>query len=1288
MTSPVRSADEEPVLVGPYRLLGQLGGGGMGIVWRAEHCATGEVVALKTVRLPEPRMLASIRREIHALTRMRHPGVVRVVARGVTNGLPWYAMELLTGRTLAHLIRSTWSESQPGYIGRTDSRSRKLPTPVGLAGADTEFGMGGSATLSGVQYTLEFDAEPTPALAPAEDVGREATLLRPLAAAGEAPTLLRVALRLCETLAVLHGAGVVHRDLKPENVFVRATGEPVLVDFGLAAQGAAGREVLDAGGVVVGTLHYMAPEQLQGEYVDARADLYSLGCILYECLTGDPPFVGAPMQVIQQHLHRAPDPLPSRVDGISPALDALVQRLLCKDPRERAGYAADVAAELAALVGEPADIAPGGAPRQLYRAGFSGREGELDALARLLDHLAYGTGKLALVRGEAGTGKTRLLMEFARRAASGRPLIVTGECLAVGLQDADLRVEAAPLHPFRELFLHVVDRAHKLGPDETQRLLGADLRVLAEFEPALLGLPGAAAAPEVPVLPGEARRQRVVDAMTRLLTALARPGPLVLLLDDVQWADELTLAVLAALPSTLPKAPALVVCAYRPDEAPRELHALASRPGVHGIALRPLRDAAARSIVADVLALPEPPDGLLADLEPEDAGNPFFITELLHVAHDEGLLVRDGHDHWRLADRAAERLPHSMRDISARRLAALAPATRRVVDVAAVLGRILDLDLLIGVEGLQEDEVLDAVDDLILHRVVQRSWTGDLTFVHDGVLATAYAALAPDRREALHGRIAERIEAARPQGRALPELAHHWSRAGAPARAFHVLVRNARRTLAAGAHHQAKALLQRVWALVDAGLVLARGERSAAALLTAEAALGLGDIDAAQARVAEALQLQGHSLPRSEPGWFGELVLAMGRQFTGLARRAGRRARADPRPSPAVLRHSSNVVRAQALNLLQQSYVARGDTLRLLATCFMAANTAEGSPDAANPAIAYSVIGAVCGAVGLESRAAWYFAEASAHSRRLGDAHSEVAAGVAECAHWLGVARWDLLESRGGALAATARAIGARHEWEGLTLMTAGGRLRHRGCAGVREPLSEALASAVARNNELSAAWCRVLRSECDLWLGSLDQAEIDAGLAIPAVLRGSGKGSAAVPRAVQAAVFLEKGQLAEAAAAARQVLVDLKGETLLFMHETACRLAADVLLDLWDDARTNGRSDADEHRHAAHTLIKLERGLARRTPFARPTAMRLTGKAMRIAGQQGEAREHLAAALAHAAEFALERGLIELELGLCLPVGAAGRDEHARRACAHFDACDAATGVHRVERALKGPQG
>ncbi|MFP2907603.1 serine/threonine-protein kinase, partial [Pyxidicoccus sp. 3LFB2] len=266
--------------IGPYRLLEVLGQGGMGVVYRGENPDTGEAVAVKTVRAASEVPLASIRREIHALRRLRHPGVVRIVAEGVTDGLPWYAMELLRGQTL----RGASAGQEEGPV-----RPERLHAVL---------------------------------------------------------TLVR---RMCAPLAFLHANGLVHRDLKPENVFLRPDGTPVLVDFGIAARfgGSRGRETLDVGGTVVGSDAYMAPEQARGGFVDARADLYALGCIFYELLTGRPPFLpGREGPVPHQHLHVAPVPPSQRVEGLPEAVDALALRLLAKKPPERPGYAEDVAAAL------------------------------------------------------------------------------------------------------------------------------------------------------------------------------------------------------------------------------------------------------------------------------------------------------------------------------------------------------------------------------------------------------------------------------------------------------------------------------------------------------------------------------------------------------------------------------------------------------------------------------------------------------------------------------------------------------------------------------------------------------------------------------------------------------------------------------------------------------------------------------------------------------------------------------------------------------------------------------
>ncbi|HEV8551681.1 MAG TPA: serine/threonine-protein kinase, partial [Polyangiaceae bacterium] len=298
-----------PGRIGPYELLDELGEGGVGIVYRARHLVSGESVALKTVRVRATAHLSSVRREILALHRLRHPGIVRIIDGGVFEGSPWYAMELLSGCTLLQTIGS----------------------------GSNEF-----STIPSLSLEKPPFAEPRNPTLP--------RLPRPAAGGrlGELLTLFRL---LCAPLAYLHGEGIVHRDIKPSNVFIRPDGTPVLMDFGLVGRwrGALGREILEETQTFGGTLVYMAPEQIRGENGDARSDLYALGSTMYEALTGMVPFEDAgtnPGTFVRGARPVAPSEI---VAGIPKGLDDLVLRLLAKDPRDRIGHADDVAQALAAL---------------------------------------------------------------------------------------------------------------------------------------------------------------------------------------------------------------------------------------------------------------------------------------------------------------------------------------------------------------------------------------------------------------------------------------------------------------------------------------------------------------------------------------------------------------------------------------------------------------------------------------------------------------------------------------------------------------------------------------------------------------------------------------------------------------------------------------------------------------------------------------------------------------------------------------------------------------------------
>lgn len=154
--------------------------------------------------------------------------------------------------------------------------------------------------------------------------------------------------QICEGLRAAHGAGIVHRDIKPANILLTEAGRIKICDFGIARQG--GFQGLTTTGSVTGTPAYMSPEQARGEELDARSDLYGLGCVLYELLTGAPPFSGTGWEILAQHAHQAPVPVRTRRPDVPAALDRLVLRLLSKDVADRPPSAAETAELLRAVV--------------------------------------------------------------------------------------------------------------------------------------------------------------------------------------------------------------------------------------------------------------------------------------------------------------------------------------------------------------------------------------------------------------------------------------------------------------------------------------------------------------------------------------------------------------------------------------------------------------------------------------------------------------------------------------------------------------------------------------------------------------------------------------------------------------------------------------------------------------------------------------------------------------------------------------------------------------------------
>jgi serine/threonine-protein kinase len=276
--------------LGEYRIVEVLGTGSMGVVYRAQHAASGREVALKLL----PRALEvdverrrRFLREARAASAVVHPRLAVVHEAGEADGRAFIAMELVRGRSLERVL----AEGSSG--GRL---------PVSEA--------------------------------------------------------LRIARGIAEGLAAAHAHGVVHRDLKPDNVMIDDEGAVKVLDFGvarlLAMPDGASLSTLSTEGAILGTPGYMSPEQSYGQRVDARADVFALGALLYEMLTGSKAFTGETAFHVLLATNRDEPPPPSRgAPGVGRALDQLVARCLAKDPKRRVATAAEVRDAIAAVEANP-----------------------------------------------------------------------------------------------------------------------------------------------------------------------------------------------------------------------------------------------------------------------------------------------------------------------------------------------------------------------------------------------------------------------------------------------------------------------------------------------------------------------------------------------------------------------------------------------------------------------------------------------------------------------------------------------------------------------------------------------------------------------------------------------------------------------------------------------------------------------------------------------------------------------------------------------------------------------
>jgi ABC-type transport system substrate-binding protein len=774
-----------------YEVVGELGRGGMGVVYRAKDPVLNREVAIKLIPPGNLTTNAEERflREAQIVAQMDHPAIVPIYDLGRHEGALFFVMPVLPGTNLRHLLRD------------------------------------GSLRLGDVL-----------------DIGTQ----------------------VAEALDYSHARGIVHRDIKPENVMTaRENGGHVrarVMDFGLAL--ATTEDRLTKTGTLVGTVSYFSPEQVTSRSFDGRSDTYALATVLYECLAGEPPFSGEVQTILYRIVHELPQSLTALGVDVGEELESVLFQCLEKDPEKRPKKAAHLADALRRYRGklhedEYTRSVMLTASRMVTRPQaaappFIGREKEIAELQRRLHAAVAGECQFAVVAGEPGIGKTRLVEQLTSLARARKIRVLQGRFVE---QD-----RAFAHQGFCELIQDYF-RSKEAGSGAASRPdfsdLAPDLIALFPVLSEIGELRSAATEPGQSAAKAD-DKITLFELLARTLTRIAQGRPVVLVLEELHGAEQ-SIEALQYIVRRLAPTPTLIVATYRQTEVEKRHPLVKMLESFRGdarfvsLALGPLSASEHRSLVELTLGGGKVSEVLAARLHEATEGNPLFTKELVRSLLDSGGITKDD-DTGVLGLSAAagissDVLPETIQQAVEARIGRLPDQIREVLAICAVLGKSFEYrDLETLAEGSDLDEAVERLvrDGLLEEEPGSR---GDrLAFASGIVRDVLYGSVARRKRKLLHKKYADLLEK-RHAGRlerVYPDLVHHFSQGDVPEKAVEYGLKLAQKSLSAFSPEEAARVARTVLDYVEGaeweGEDAPEGD---ARLLLAQASQMAGHLDAA-----------------------------------------------------------------------------------------------------------------------------------------------------------------------------------------------------------------------------------------------------------------------------------------------------------------------------------------------------------------------------------------------------------------------------------------------------------